>query len=261
MDHAEVEEKGLVELYHRGLLPPEEEARFEEHFVGCPECAEQLELARGFQKGLRAMAAEDAARAVAAAGLLAWLARRGPAVRWGLGLAVLLLAALPALLLFSQGRRERLAAADWRARAEAQRRTNAELERRLAEAKPRETPRGPANSLVNPLVNTPVFLLAAVRGEGKPATVDLSRAGEALALAVDVGEDLRFETYRATITRAGGATVFEKSGLKPNALEALMITFPSSFFPPGDYRLRVEGVGPDGGAAEVGGYPFRVVRR
>jgi translation initiation factor 2 beta subunit (eIF-2beta)/eIF-5 len=258
MDHAEVEEKGLVELYHRGLLPPGEEARFEEHFVGCPECTEQLELARGFQKGLRAMAAEDAARAVAAAGLLAWLVRRGPAVRWGLGLAVLLLAALPALLLFSQGRRERLAAADWRARAEAQRQANAELERRLAETKPRETSRG----LSSPLVNTPVFLLSALRGgEGKPVTVDLSRAGEALSLAVDVGEDSRFETYRATITRVGGATVFEKSGLKPNALEALMITFPSSFFPPGDYRLRVEGVGPDGGAAEVGGYPFRVVGR
>ena len=37
-----------------------------------------------------------------------------------------------------------------------------------------------------------------------------------------------------------------------------MITFPASFFAPGDYRLRVEGVKPDGSASEIGGYPFRV---
>ena len=257
MDHAEVEEKGLVELYHRGLLQPAEEARFEEHFVGCPECTEQLEIARGFQKGMRAMAAEEAARAAVAAGLLAWLARRGTGARWGLGLAVLLLAALPALLLLAQGRRDRLAAESWRARAEAQRQANAELQRRLEETKP-----VPSRGLSGPLVNTPVFLLSALRGgEGKPATIDLARAGEAISLAVDVGEGLRFESYRATIEKAGGGTVFQRAGLKPNALEALMITFPSSFFAPGEYRLRIEGVRADGGAAEVGGYPFRVTGR
>jgi hypothetical protein len=109
-------------------------------------------------------------------------------------------------------------------------------------------------------VNTPVFLLAAVRSnDAKPVTIDPSRTGDALALAVDLGEGLRFDTYRATITRTGGGKVFEKAGLKPNALETLMITFPATFFAPGDYRLRVEGVKPDGAAAEVGGYGFRVV--
>jgi hypothetical protein len=126
----------------------------------------------------------------------------------------------------------------------------------LAAAKPPETPRG----LAGPLVNTPVFLLTALRGDdARPATIDLSRAGDALSLAVDVGEDTRFDTYRATITKTGGGRVFEKAGLKPNALEALLITFPANFFAPGDYRLRIEGVKPDGEAAEVGGYGFRVV--
>ena len=59
--------------------------------------------------------------------------------------------------------------------------------------------------------------------------------------------------------RTAGGKVFEQAGLKPNALEALMITFPSAFFAPGEYRLRVEGVKPDGSAAEVGGYGFQVV--
>lgn len=272
MDHAYIESNGLVERYHRGLLPPDEEARFEEHFVGCPECTEQLELARGFQRGLKTMAAEDAARAVMGAGLFAWLARRGRLAQWGTALAVLAVAALlPALWLLAGGRSERR---QQEARLKAERRSRQELEHRLtesesrrsaelrdlqariAQAKPPEAPRG----LAGPLVNTPVFLLAAVRSnDARPATIDLSHTGEALALAVDLGEDLRFDTYRATITKAGGGKVFEKAGLKPNALEALMITFPSSFFAPGDYRLRVEGLKPDGSSAEVGGYAFRVV--
>ncbi|MFL6197209.1 MAG: zf-HC2 domain-containing protein [Thermoanaerobaculia bacterium] len=273
MDHAYIEENGLVERYHRGLLDPEEEARFEEHFVDCARCTEQLELARGFQKGLKVMVAEDAARAaVIQAGLFAWLARRARLAQWGLALAALLLAAgLPSLWLLAQGREQRQAAA---AGLEAERRNAAGLERRLSESerrrseerrelegriatsRPPEAPRG----LAGPLVNTPVFLLTAVRGdEGKPATVDPGRAGDALALAVDVGPDAGFEAYRATITKAsGGTAVFQRAGLKPNALEALMITFPASFFAPGEYRLRVEGVRPDGSASEVGSYPFRV---
>jgi hypothetical protein len=271
MDHAYIESNGLVERYHQGLLPPDEEARFEEHFVECPACMEQLELARGFQRGLKTLVAEDAARAMASAGLFAWLARRGRLAQWGVALAVLAVAtALPALWLLAGGQGERQ---EWRARLDAQRRSNQELEHRLNEsesrrseerreleakmaaAKPPETPRG----LAGPLVNTPVFLLSALRSDdGKPATIDLARAGDALALAVDVGDDLRFASYRATITKADGGTVFRQSGLKPNALEALMITFPASFFAPGDYRLRVEGVKPDGSASEIGGYPFRV---
>jgi hypothetical protein len=271
MEHAYIESNGLVERYHQGLLPPDEEARFEEHFVECPACMEQLELARGFQKGLKTLVAEDAARAVVGAGLFAWLARRGRLAQWGVPLAALAVAAaLPALWLLAGSRGERQ---EWRAGLDAQRRSNRELEHRLdesesrrnaerreleakiAQAKPPEAPRG----LTGPLVNTPVFLLSALRSDdGKPATIDLARAGDALALAVDVGDDLRFASYRATITKAGGATVFRQLGLEPNALEALMITFPASFFAPGDYRLRVEGVKPNGTASEIGGYPFRV---
>jgi hypothetical protein len=271
MDHAYIESNGLVERYHRGLLPPDEEARFEEHFVACPQCAEQLELARGFQRGLKTMAAEDAARAMVAAGIFAWLARRGRLARWGTALSVLILAALlPALWLLAGGRSERR---EQDARLEAERQTRRELERRLTESESRrsaerrdleaklaqEKPPEPPRGLAGPLVNTPVFLLTAVRSnDAKPVTIDPSRTGDALALAVDLGEGLRFDTYRATITRTGGGKVFEKAGLKPNALEALMITFPSTFFAPGDYRLRVEGVKPDGSAVEVGGYGFRV---
>jgi hypothetical protein len=274
MDHDYITANGLVERYHQGSLPPDEEARFEEHFLGCPECTEQVELARGFQRGLRTMVAEDIAQAaVVQAGLFAWLARRGRLAQWGLALAALLivfgLGALPAL--WSRGESARLEqtlaalgdrqstlerdAGNLQKRlvdSEAHRR---ELESKLAQGRPPEAPRGLAASVAN----LSVALLTAVRGPGEPATtIDLAKTGDLVALAVDPGADARFETYRVTLTRAG-ATVYQKSGLKPNALEAVMVAFPATFFTPGDYRLRLEGVKTDGTAAEIGGYPFRVV--
>ncbi|MBW8878633.1 MAG: zf-HC2 domain-containing protein [Acidobacteria bacterium] len=269
MDHAYIEENGLIERYHQGLLPPEEEARFEEHFVACPECTEQLELARGFQRGLKSMVAEDAliARTAVQLGLFAWLARRGRLAQWGLALAALLvvfvLGILPVLWVREESKSLRQTTTSLRERWQSRDRDAADLQKRLAEseANRRELeaklaqakPAGVSPGLL------PVVLLTAVRGAGEPpATIDLSRTGPVLALAVDPGAGARFASYRVTLTRTG-ATVFRHAGLQPNALETLMITFPATFFASGEYRLRVEGIQADGTASEIGGYPFRVV--
>ena len=273
MDHAYVEEHGLIERYHRGLLEPEEETRFEEHYFSCPQCMEQLELARGFQRGLQAATAEDAARAVVGAGLFAWLARRGRLAQLGLTLAVLLAAALPALWLLGENRGLRQARQE---QTEQQRQTEAarrdaearlaaserqrqeerrDLEQRLAQA---QRPSGPAAPEASrPLVPT-VLLLTTLRDEpGEPAATFPS--GSPVTLAVDAGSDPGFASYRVTVTGAGGRTLFRQDGLRPNALEVLMVTFPAGFFAPGDYRLTVEGLRSGGEAAGLGGSPFRVV--
>jgi Putative zinc-finger len=272
MDHAYIEEHGLIERYHRGLLDPEEEARFEEHYFSCPQCMEQLELARGFQRGLQAATAEDAARAALGAGLFAWLARRGRLAQLGLTLAVLLAAAtLPALWLLGENRELRQARQE---QTEQQRQTEAarrdaearlaaserqrkaerrDLEQRLAQT---QRPSGPASETARPLVPT-VLLLTVLRGEpGEPAAT--FHRGSPVTLAVDAGSDAGFASYRVTVTGAGGRTLFRQDGLKPNALEVLMVTFPAGFFPPGDYRLTVEGLRSGGEAADLGGSPFRV---
>lgn len=273
MDHDYIATNGLVERYRLGSLPPDEEVRFEEHFLGCPECTEQLELARGFQRGLKTMVAEDVAQvAVVQAGLFAWLARRGRLAQWGFAAALLVLVVLGVLPVLrfrreSESLRQTVAALQERGNAQERDAGNLqkrladsealrrELESKLAQATPPEAPKGVAASVAN----LSVVLLTAVRGPGEPvATIDLAKAGDLVALAVDPGAGASFETYRVTLTRAG-ATVFQKSGLKPNALEAVMVAFPASFFAPGDYRLRLEGVKADGTAAEIGGYPFRVV--
>lgn len=255
MDHAYIEEHGLIDLYHRGQLPPEEEAGFEEHFVGCPDCQERLQMARGFQRGLKTVVMEEVKEDVAKAGLLAWLVRR----RW-LAIAALILAAVLPVLGYLAGSRETApmnTEASWRQLYEKERQSAAGLRQRLEQserqrlAQAEETPAPPS-----PLVNTPVFLLTAVRGEDEAASVDVK--GGYFSLAVDAGDDPRFESYRVTITDARGRRVFREAGLKPNALEALLLTFPAGFFQPGEHRLALEGVKPGGGAVELGGYSFRI---
>lgn len=270
MDHQYVEANGLIDLYRRGALPPDEEARFEEHFFGCPECAAQLEAARGLQLGLKAMATEDVARTAVQAGLLAWLARSGRLARIGAGLALLLAAALPALWLLGENRelrqartgteqrleRERQAAETRLAESERRRQEERrELEDRLAAV---QKPEEPSPTTPRPVVPA-VFLLTAVRGEPDAmATIDPGTVGESFALAVDPGASASYETYRITITDARGRRIVRQEGLRPNALEVLMITFPASSFSPGTYRLTLEGLRPDGTAADLGGYPFRI---
>ena len=157
--------------------------------------------------------------------------------------------------LHERGNAQERSSADLQKRLAASEANRRELESKLAHGRPPEAPRGVAAAVAN----LSVALLTAVRGPGEPpTTIDLAKAGDLVALAVDPGAGARFETYRVTLTKAG-ATVFQKSGLKLNALETVMITFPASFLSPGEYRLRLEGVKTDGTAAEIGGYPFRVV--
>ena len=252
MDHAYIEEHGLIDLYHRGQLPPEEEAGFEEHFMGCAACQERLQMARGFQRGLKTVVAEE----VTKAGLLTWLLRR----RW-LAVAALILAAVLPMLGYLAGSRETAplnTEANWRQLFEREQRSAEDLRQRLEESERQrlaQTETTPAP--LSPLVNTPVFLLTAVRGEEETPSVKVTDGF--FSLAVDAGDDSRFESYRVTITDALGKRVFREAGLKPNALEALILTFPAGFFKAGEHRLALEGIKPGGSASELGGYTFRIV--
>jgi len=227
MDHAYIEEHGLVERYYRSDLSADQEVPFEEHFMGCSVCQERLALARSLRQGIRALATEDTARrAVVGAGLLAWLARRGQALRTGLLVAVLLVAILPSTWLLLENRKLTHEVGD-----------------------------------VGDVGSPQVLLLSAYRDTlGEPAAVlDLDTMGPSVVLAVDVGDDPRFESFRVTIEDQAGAAVLHQEGMRPNALEVLMLSVPADFFPAGDYRLRIEGLTGDGKALDLGGYPFRVV--
>lgn len=59
MDHAEAARKLAVEQYLLGELSGPEREEFEEHFFGCPECVEALELGNGLISNARAVFGED----------------------------------------------------------------------------------------------------------------------------------------------------------------------------------------------------------
>jgi hypothetical protein len=228
LDHGAIAELSLIERYLQGTLSGQEEERFEAHFLECARCQEELEAQRGFVRGLKAVAAEEAARAAVRLGLLAWFSRRSVIV------------ALAALVVLAGGLAfGRL----WRA--------NERLEARVAALGTGPAPGG----LGAPLAGVPVVLLGVLRGEGEPPTID---PGAPYSLAVDVGADPRFASYGVAVLDAGGQVRFERRDLLPNDLEVVQLTFPGDFLPPGDYRLLVRGARPDGESLEIGSYPFRV---
>ncbi|MCG8458318.1 MAG: hypothetical protein MI919_18735, partial [Holophagales bacterium] len=74
MNHSQIESENVVERYLIGRLSAEQRARFEEHYLDCRQCLDQLELGRRLHRGLKLVAAEDGAHP-----------RRGPVAAWGAG--------------------------------------------------------------------------------------------------------------------------------------------------------------------------------
>ncbi|MEO1085859.1 MAG: zf-HC2 domain-containing protein, partial [Acidobacteriota bacterium] len=68
MDHPQIDTEHVIDRYLAGRLPPEEEARFEEHLFACTECLEQVEAGEALRRGLQTAAAEDGVRAAAPVG-------------------------------------------------------------------------------------------------------------------------------------------------------------------------------------------------
>ncbi len=285
MEHAYVEDQGLVARYRRGLLDPEEEQRFEEHFFACAACQDELDHQRRFELGLQAMQAEQEMAPVPperkppAEGKLLRFPRR-PTLWLALAASLLLAAALPLAWLWQSRAGLEREAATWRTRAqqgEAERKALAvrlaqserlakesdekarQLETQLAEAQAPPSGRDPIGQ---PMAGTPLLLLTRLRGT-EPSTanrLDLRNAKGIVQLALDTGDATGFTSYRAILTDAAGKKLFSGDSLHPNALEVILLTFPRDFFAAGEYSLRLEGRRADGKLEEIEGYRFRVVR-
>ncbi|MGD0299395.1 MAG: zf-HC2 domain-containing protein [Bryobacteraceae bacterium] len=61
MDHSRIEEHNLIDRYVRGTLPADERAEFEEHFVDCAACQEQIEAAKSLRLAVRESVTETRA--------------------------------------------------------------------------------------------------------------------------------------------------------------------------------------------------------
>lgn len=276
MDHAYVEEHGLIEAYLGGRLSERERDAFEAHYFDCETCLEHLETANDFREGIRQVAAEDIAQASAVraqVGLLAGLAALSRWHRLALAAFILLLAALPSLWLVERNRglQQRLAAASAgaeqsRAALETRLRgleqAGAGNRRQLTEALERE--RRAREATAQPQVNVPLFVLAAVRSgeqEGREPVnqVPISSAAGSVILTAELAT-VDFPTYRASLHSSGSKEIWQAQGLRPDSRDTLVVLLPASMLQPGVYRLTIEGAQSGGKWFPIGDYPFRVVR-
>jgi Putative zinc-finger len=265
MDHRLIEEQNVAESYVAGQLPPEEEARFEEHLLECRECRERVAWADDLKASFRGLANDEGKSG--SARVLPWRARPGRLVWLAAAAALFLLAlALPAWLLVHQGRlRAELAAArrpsppvpgrPSAAELAARRRLTEELQ---AERRKNEELAGRVAALTRPQVNAALFSLGLVRGDEETNRVVVSREPEWIVLAIetpspDVG------TYEAALLDARGRTVWRGSGLRPTAADTLVLGLYSDLLPPGSYRLVLTGRPPHGRSV-TSTVPFRVER-
>jgi len=274
MEHEQIAEHNVVERYVLGRLTSEEEERFEEHLLECPECRLQVEREDDFQDSLHIVAAEEAVRATAQVSVIAWLGRRRG---WLLAAALLLLAVFPLWLLrersLLQGKIGHLQAElvhppaapapapaapatpggdpaekeKLRAELTAQKDANSKLSEQLAR-------------LSRPQVNIPIFSLGFLRGdEGTANRVTLGRQPRWIVLSVELPPETA-KSYRATLTAAGGKTLWEGDGLIPNADGTVTLSLDSGRLEPGPHRLRLTAVDAQGRTAPAGEIPFEVRR-
>jgi anti-sigma factor RsiW len=75
MEHSFIEAHNQIDRYVRGTMPVAERTAFEEHFLDCPNCLQQLEVARNLSGAIRIAIAEMApsAEPVGGASGSSWL--------------------------------------------------------------------------------------------------------------------------------------------------------------------------------------------
>ncbi len=93
--------------------------------------------------------------------------------------------------------------------------------------------------VVAPQVNTPVFVLGAVR-DGTPSRVSLGAAPEWMVLTMTL-PSVEHPSYRAVLQNAAGEVIWRGDSLVPDAGDRLVVSFYSTFLEPGAHELRVTG--------------------
>lgn len=300
MDHSRIDELGIAELYVTGQLAPEEAAAFEEHYLGCDQCLDRLETAEALRLGLRHAAAAQVGAAAVQLGVLARLSRLARSRSAALVAAGLLVAVLaPGGLLVRQGNeldraREELGrartelsqekagrrAAEARAsqpaagqndRLEAERaaarqaqaalQATLETERQRRDELARELARAREEAR-RPQVNTPVVSLGVERsgpGSEPSLRMRIPEASGWVLFTLELDEPLH-PRYRARLTGPDGRTLWEGTGLVPDAQSSLTLLLPSDLLAPGNFKIFAEGLPARGDAVPVGEFPFRAER-
>ncbi len=285
MKHLDIEEHQVIDRYVQGSLPPDEAAEFEEHYLSCQQCLDQLAVAESMQRGFKRAAGQDVARLAATQqlALVAWLSRmsrsRQAAALFTVVLAVAVVALPGGLALrrldqvdqeLAKTRRaleqekERSAAGGSRTSEEIGK-LRTELEARQRDLAQEQQARAQAAEKLAqarvPQENVPILFLDAVRSGGssnEEPTHRLRRPSNDgwVVLALQVDPPFA-NAYRAILRDAKGKELWRGTGLRPNEMESLSLSLPGSLLAPGIYTHTAEGTG--GTAAPASRFSCRVL--
>jgi hypothetical protein len=294
MDHKYINELDLVERYLMGRLAAEETAEFEEHFVDCLQCVDQLKTTRALMDGLRIVASEQAPEPRSyEPGGLSWplrslISRKSLALAAGV---LLLVGLVGAVVVYDQIRRSRVeadqarsASAEWERRYEEERQASSLAEMRHQDSE-RDLEMGLARlraelenehkqntgamaadrgALKKPQINIATLVLRSIRG-GEPATGSLTEfidpSSANLVIFVPLDGERGHNAYRMTIRDDRKHRIWQRNGLEPDRDNALSAAFSSTFFRYGVYYfVTVERVARGCGPSVVGEYSFRLLK-
>jgi hypothetical protein len=240
MEHKQIDDDNLVDRYVRGTMPVDLRTEFEEHFLDCPDCLEQLKLASNLRDGLRLCGADLAAAAESrreasvrprGRGLFTW--------RWPIvAAACLVLGAAPSLVFFRElGSVKNELGADQAALSAAKKMID-NVER----------------------AGIAAFVLTPVRGGTEPTRIVLAASPSWTVLTLE-SDFTRFASYRATLRNDQGGTVWQKDQIQPSSPDAIGIALsPALAIAPGVYTLTLEGVAGPARYVPAGTFSFSVSR-
>jgi hypothetical protein len=265
MDHQYIEANNIVARYEMGKLSAAERASFEEHFVDCPQCQEQLETTTDFRQALRTVARQDnwAERrhppTTRTSFTVARLAMAGAAAALAAGAVSLVLLMQRVHRVENELAQSKTRAEEWHNKYESEHQTADALAKQLQQTQ--ETTEGSGPEKFPVLAS--VFVLNRVRGvdsgNAEPANwVVVPHQPQWIVLSIDRDRAERYGAYRVTLTESAGRALWKKTVVDPKPGATLSVSLPAKLLPPGDYTLSVEGLTPDGAFVASGRYTFRV---
>jgi hypothetical protein len=289
MNHDYIKEFNLIDQYALGKLAANEAEEFEDHFIDCPECVEQLNITRRFIQDLKGLAIQETLLSGnrPAPTTRRWHFQLVPLRSWAMiACCCVLLAGVFAFFAIrrltqmeaelrqtkedaSAIRQQYQRGLETAAESEKQyQQDKQQLAQRLDELEQKLKTEGATNqSSVRgskaPEVNFPIYaLVSLVRGQvPAPVWIAPPASSSRFALSIPVEDRKDYSAYRVKILDHRGVTVLNQGGFKPDAYHTLSLSLSSNFLIPGTYDLRVEGLILPNKWDTVGSYPFRITKQ
>jgi flagellar motility protein MotE (MotC chaperone) len=287
MDHDYIERLDLIRRYLMGRLTVDESTEFEEHFVDCSQCVDQLRTTENMILGFRVMASRQSQEeADYRSEKTHWYSARSISPQWlALAGSLLLLILVAGAFILNRSRLARIETDEAKSessrlqqRLEEQRQsaesadskhqeTERELTERLTELQAElEDKREPGiasqNGSLQPQINIPIFVLNTMRGNaaqsGSVNAFTISRFSTSFVIVIPLEAELGYRDYRMTILDDHGQQMWKSSGLKPDGHNSLRVGLNSGFFHSGDYVLTVEGVSDGASTSVIARHRFHV---